>query len=181
MIILLSNDINELAQNKLIILYVLSSSPYNFNNEKLTNFFLNNDIMNFFLIKQYVSELINAELISSDSNGNYYLTDLGTTSLDLFIQKIPKDLMEKIKSHIDDYNKGIKLEKEVQGIIEEDSFGKFNVALKLIENHQDIFKIELSASSREEADLIVKNWKKNIDSIYLSTLESLYSDDNLIS
>ena len=60
----------ELAQNKLLLLYVIKVSKTPFDNNRITEFMLEKNYMNYFLVQQYLSELINSnfiEVIKQDS------------------------------------------------------------------------------------------------------------------
>lgn len=50
----------ELAENKLL-LYIIKSIKYPISNTQLTDIVLENSFINYFMLQQYVSELISSE------------------------------------------------------------------------------------------------------------------------
>ena len=48
----------ELAENKLLVLYVIDSLKYPITNTQLTEIILENNFINYFTLQQYISELI---------------------------------------------------------------------------------------------------------------------------
>ena len=53
----------ELAQNKLLLLYLIKSAATVFTNTEITEFVLEKNYMNFFLVQQYLSELVESNFI----------------------------------------------------------------------------------------------------------------------
>lgn len=53
----------ELAQNKLLLLYIIDKSNSSLTNNELTELVLKNNYMNYFLVQQYLSELIESGFI----------------------------------------------------------------------------------------------------------------------
>ena len=47
----------ELAENKLLLLYIIKSIKYPISNTQLTDIVLENSFINYFMLQQYVSEL----------------------------------------------------------------------------------------------------------------------------
>ena len=56
---------NELAINKLYILYILSKMEIPLSNSQIINIFMENDILDYFSLQQYLHELKDANLVSS--------------------------------------------------------------------------------------------------------------------
>ena len=50
----------ELAENKLLVLYVIKTLKYPVTNTKLTEIILENNFINYFTLQQYIGELISS-------------------------------------------------------------------------------------------------------------------------
>ena len=166
----------ELAQNKLLLLYVIKTSKTPFDNNRITEFMLEKNYMNYFLVQQYLSELIDShfiEIISQGSEEVYSIVEKGQVALSYFEERIP----DKVKSELND--EFIKVEKEekieTQIITEyyEKENNQFVVNLKLVENEETLFSIYLDVATKKQADLICDRWKENTEFIYQNIINLL--------
>ena len=53
----------ELAENKLIVLYIIKKVNYPISNTQLSEIVLENNLMNYFIFQQYLTELISSKFI----------------------------------------------------------------------------------------------------------------------
>ena len=163
----------ELAQNKLLLLYVIKVSKTPFDNNRITEFMLEKNYMNYFLVQQYLSELINSnfiEVINQDSEEIYKIVEKGEVALSYFEERIP----DKVKTELND--EFIKAEKEETEIITEyyeKENNQFVVNLKLVENEETLFSVYLDVATKKQADLICTRWKENTEYIYQSIVNLL--------
>src|SRR5690606_25365276 len=89
----------ELAQNKLLLLYIIKFSNKDFTNNELTEFVLERNYMNYFFIQQYLSELVNSnfiEKVNIDSKEVYRLLEKGDVALSYFEDRIPNSIKEEL-------------------------------------------------------------------------------------
>ena len=164
-----SDNTEELAQNKLILLYIIENSPHFFDKNELSEYVLEKDYLNFFLIKQYLSELLEGkliELVKQDGKEKYKILEKGTLALKYFDSKIPQKIREELKEDFEGFSYIQKKERQVLA----DYFLKENkeymVNLKLVENEETLFSIYISAPSVTEAEKICEKWKQNTQMIY---------------
>ena len=107
------DDTNQLAENKLILLYLLDRIGMNITRNQLTEIVLENNLVNYFLLQQYITELQNANFlvtIKKNKSKVLSLTEQGKKVLSLFISRIPEDVVEKIEKYIDEKISNIKKE-----------------------------------------------------------------------
>ena len=79
-----TENTEELAQNKLLLLYIIKLSPTKFTKDRITEFVLEKNYMNYFLIQQYLTELTDSnfiEYIEEDSTKIYSLLKKGVNAL----------------------------------------------------------------------------------------------------
>ena len=166
----------ELAQNKLLLLYLIKTSKSPFTNNTITEFMLEKNYMNYFLVQQYLSELINSdfiEVLKKDSEEVYSIVEQGEIALSYFEERIP----DKVKSELNDEFFKIEKEEKVQTEIlteyyEKDN-GQFVVNLKLVENEETLFSVYLDVATKKQANLICDRWKNNTEHIYQNIINLL--------
>ncbi len=169
----------ELAQNKLLLLYLIKLSPETYTNGELTEFVLQKNYMNYFLIQQYLSELTEAQFINTTNVGNrevYSILEKGEIALSYFEERIPNKFKDELN---EDFNK-IEKKKKIDTQILSDCFEKENsqyvVNLKLVENEETLFSIYLDVATKKQGDLICEKWKEDTEYIYQSIIKLLTSD-----
>ena len=167
----LTSDNETLAENKVLILYILNKIDRAVNNDELYQLVLSVEDMNYFYFQQFLLDLLENKYIEAYPGSEhceeiYRITKHGKETLEL-----TKDLIPGIiKLKIDHTIKGElqELEEEISIVSEftpQDDNG-FMVTCKVVEHNKTIFEVSTFASSREHAKAISDNWKKNAVDIY---------------
>lgn len=104
----------------------------------------------------------------------YFLTEKGKQALNLSIDTLPGITKLRIDS---DFNKYYKIIREAYSVLTSYIPKKDLVICKIVENYQEIFKMEIVVGSVEQAKNISKNWKSRADEIYLDILKKLSEED----
>lgn len=163
-----TKNTEELAQNKLLLLYIIKKASYSFTKEELTEFILSKEYMNYFLIQQYLLELLESGFIEIDNSQveKIQLLEKGNVALDLFEAKISQNLKEDLELVFK--SEQIIKKKEAQIVSEyfETENKQFTVNLKLIENEQTLFSLYLNVASVSQAESICSTWESNPEKIY---------------
>ena len=174
-----SVNTEELAQNKLILLYVIENSPHFFDKNELSEYILEKNYLNFFLIKQYLSELIEGELIElieDEDKLKYIILDKGSLALKYFDSKIPQDIKDELKEDFQAFSNIKKKDRQVIGeyfLKESAEYDEYMVNLKLVENEETLFSVYMSVPSLEQAKDICDRWKTDTQSIYKNIVNLL--------
>lgn len=95
----LGADNETLAENKVLILYLLSIMDNPINNDSLYRLVLSIQDMNYFYFQQFLLDLqANKYIMSYEKEGNevYEITENGRSTLDLTIDMLPRNY--KVKS-----------------------------------------------------------------------------------
>ena len=175
------NTSNSLAQDKVLILYVLNNMKRDITESDLFKLISPINNMNYFYFKQVLTDLVDSKLVGTytkddadeDTQAVYILTSDGKNSLNLTIDVLPGLL--KLKTDTT-------LKNEINNIVAEDSIvteyipeneHSYTVKCKIVENNKTIFEIRTFAGSNEYAKLISDNWKANANSIYPKILNLL--------
>ena len=170
----------ELAQNKLLLLYIIDKSEVPLTNVQITEFVLENNYMNYFLIQQFLSELVNSKFIEyskKDEKGCYTLLSKGKTTLNYFIDRIPENIKKDIDDKFEVKKQEIKRETQIIGDYFKKSDTEYVVNLKLVENDVSLFSLYLSVVSSNQAKLICNNWKSDPNYVYQEILKILIKED----
>lgn len=174
-----TEDSNELVQNKLLILYILDKVDIAMTNTEITQFILENNYMNYFLVQQFLGELVNSKFVefsTRDGNEYYHLSDAGKDTLTFFSDRISGTLRDEIDDRYKE--KKIEMIKETQviGNYYKKSDLEYIVNLKAIEKDIVLLNLSLSVVSSKQAKLICANWKASPETIYKNIFDLLIKE-----
>ncbi len=168
---------SELAENKLLMLYVLKSIKEPISNTQLTEIILENNFINYFTFQQYLSELEESKFVEyQEANDKklLILTEKGDNVLTLFKARIsPSQISiidEYIKAKISTIKKELTIHADYTLGSGDDSF---IVDLKAIEDQALLMELKLSVPTKKQATLICNKWKKNPSEIYTNVINIL--------
>ena len=171
----------KLADNKLLILYILQKVNHPVNYKELLELVISISDMNYFDFQQFLQDLLDDKFIlkyQQNDDEIIELTEEGKKALELTIDMLPGIIKLKVDSSFkEQYNK-IKEEFSVYARYTPISETNFTVTCKIIENSQTIFNLEIIADSRGQAKQMVNNWNKNAEQIYPNILKILTEDTN---
>ena len=172
----LTSDSETLAENKVLILYILNKLNKPINNDNLLKLVLYVQDMNYFYFQQFLLDLLENKYIigyTEEETTMYKITDKGKETLLLTNDLLPGIIKLKVdtalKVRVDEVQNKLHATSDFIPKNEDD----FTVKCKLIENNIDVFEIKLSASSREQAKFIAEKWESNYSEIYAIVMELL--------
>ena len=172
----LASDDETLAENKVLILYVLEKANKPLTNDVLYKIVLAAVDMNYFYFQQFMLDLINVGYIFSfqkEDQTLYQITDNGKTTLDSTFDLLPGIIKLKADTNLKPI---LDSSEEEQSIVAEYtplSENHYTIICKVVENNETVFEVKTFAGSREQAKEIVDNWQNNADSIYPKILDIL--------
>jgi len=172
----LGADNETLAENKILILYLLSIIERPINNDELYRLVLSIQDMNYFYFQQFLLDLEENKYIANYKKENdivYEITENGKSTLDLTLDMLPGIIKVKVDETVKGELREIRNESAIRAEFIPLSETEFIVKCKIIENNVMIFEIQSFATSREQAINIVKNWEQNAATIYPSVLQML--------
>ncbi len=172
----LTSDNETLAENKVLILYVLSKVGKPISNNSLLNLILTITDMNYFYFQQFLLDLIENKYIINFHKENksfYDITDLGKETLELTQNIIPGIIKLKVDSNFKTEIDNFENEHSIVAEYTAESETNFMVTCKMIDNNETIFELKTFAGSRNQAKKIADNWKNNADKIYPEIIETI--------
>lgn len=170
----------DLAENKVLILYVLNKLSDGIKNDNLYKIISTANDINYFYFQELLTDLIETNLVGSftkDEDIYIKITSDGKNSLALTKSLLPG--IQKLKADN-------AFKEEIPVIVEESSIiteyipkdeNNYTVKCKIVEKTETIFEISAFAGSRERAKQISDNWKENANTIYPKMLELLLNSN----
>lgn len=161
----LTSDNDTLAENKVLILYILNKLKAPINNDALMQLVLSIQDMNYFYFQQFLLDLLEDKYIK-EKDSLYEITELGKETLKLTEDLLPGIIKFRVDNGIKEELDEIKNEVAISSEFVVDDDNNFIVKCKIVENNTTIFEISTFAGSREQAKLISENWEQNANDIY---------------
>ncbi|WP_409228126.1 DUF4364 family protein [Gudongella sp. SC589] len=168
------NNTEDVAKQKLLLLYILKVSPGSLTKEKLSEILIDNFNMNFFIIQQYLSELTSGGFVSLDNDeGNQVLVleNSGSKSLDYFKSKMTDSMISKVHGVFNLNSSGNPTPVQTEATSYPRDNGEINVNLKLTEMDETVFSMYISVPNQEQAAVLMEKWEKSPDYYYKSIIE----------
>lgn len=166
----------ELAENKLILLYIIDKINLPINNLQITKIILENRYMNYFLLQQFLKELCESGLLSpQEKEGKtfYTITNSGKQTLSYFVNLIPVGIKTRIDESFTSLKKRIKNETYITADYTPESENEFIVSCKVSEDKFSLIDLDIMVGTKSDARAICENWKKHSQKIYSEIIESL--------
>lgn len=173
---LLSSSDKNLAEGKILILYILNRINKPVTNEELLKIVSSLTDMNYFYFQQFLLDLIDNNYILYRSNGDnmvYSITDDGKNTLKLTLDIIPGIRKLRIDSNLKENIDQVEEEISVTSDFIPHNENEYSVKCKIVESSVTLFEITVFAGSREQAKQISDNWKENAKEIYPKLLDLL--------
>lgn len=166
----------ELAENKLLLLYIIKSIKYTISNAQLTDIVLEHSFINYFTLQQYISELEKSNFIKLEEKDNkefVLLTRKGDSVLSLFKDRLSQSKMKSIDEYLSEQIDEIKRELNIFGDYMPDNNDSFLVTLKALEGNCVLLDLNVSVPSKDQAKELCSKWKNNSSEIYNKIMEAL--------
>jgi hypothetical protein len=166
----------ELAESKLILLYMFEKINVPVSNLQITKLILENKFMNYFDLQQFLNELCDNNFLSSeiiDDKTYYTISPHGKQTLSYFINLIPLGIKTRIDTTYNSIKKNIKDETYIISDFTPVSENEFIVSCKVREENFLLADLSILVGTRHDARSICDNWKKHSQVIYSEIIESL--------
>ncbi|MGI6188389.1 MAG: DUF4364 family protein [Clostridiales bacterium] len=166
----------NIADNKLSILYYVHSLDIPLTNTQVTQFFLENNIMNYFDLQQLLGQLVSSEHLICLETGHksfYSITQKGRRTLRLFQGHIPKWLRHAIDIYTAQNLNKFKRENQITAEYKRVSSKDYQVICRVMENDIVLIDLRLSVTDSKQARIICNNWDTKAPEIYKYIMQQL--------
>ena len=170
-------------ENKLLILYLISSMDLPMSRVQIANFFEERELMNHFVLLQNLEDLVERGFLEAVSENaedvgttSYNLTEDGSAHLEHLESLIPRPVRQAIDRTIDDtrgkIRKGFEKTANYFPNAEND---EYIVKCGVYDDKRGtmLMEITLPVATRDQAKFVQSNWNDNYTSIYQRVLAAL--------
>lgn len=164
---------------KIIILYIINHFSVPLTNQQLTDFILEHDIMNYFDLQQYLTDLVDSSMLEySQSEGEQYyiITISGKNTLELFFDRVSQNLRRTINDSIDARKKSFVIKTNISSDYTKEDENDYMVHLSVKEGIYTLMDIKVNVVSNKHAKQICENWEKRAQHLYADILNKLVDD-----
>ncbi|MCT4633984.1 MAG: DUF4364 family protein [Firmicutes bacterium] len=173
------NNTDQQVREKMMILYIIKTFEFPMTNSQLTDFILEIELMNYFNLQQFSTELVESKMLEySESDDTYYylITEQGISTLELFLDRLTKSEKEKIDQLVIEKKHTVLKATEVFSDYEKIGENDYLVTLKVVENMKVLFDLSINVVTNKQAKAICNNWKKNAKFMYGDIINLLIKD-----
>lgn len=170
------NNTQQLAEHKLILLYIFDQFSMPVTNTQITQFVMEKDYMNYFLLQQFLGELVNTGMLEySESNNNFFylLTEKGKRTLEYFQDRLSNELKLTLEKSIELKKQTFLKEMQIMADFTKKKENEYIVDLKVIENNITLIDLKLNVVSNKQAKQICEKWKKEAPTLYGDVIQLL--------
>lgn len=160
---------NSLAENKVLILYILNKINRGITDSDLLKIISSINNINYFYFRDILIDLVESKLVGTytkEEQNVYEITPEGKNSLELTIDMLPGIIKLKADNIFKQELFEIADEESISAEYIPESENDYTVKCKIVENNKTIFEVKIFAGSNEQARNISDNWRKNAKEIY---------------
>ena len=173
------NATTTLAENKVLILYILNLINNDFKEDALFKIISSINDINYFYFKQILTDLIDSKLVGTYTKEDEHvirITDEGKNAYFLTKDVLPGLLKLKADSIFKKEFSSIEDEASIIAEFIPKNENDYTIKCKIVENNETVFEVRTFVGSRDRAKKIVDNWNKQANSIYPEMLNLLLKD-----
>ncbi len=163
-------DTNDI---RILICYILSNIEEALTQEEISNIIREYGLANYFEIAHAISQLHELKAIKLDDMDRFTVTDAGREIAETLSSSLPYTVKKKaLKST----NKALKIKESLKDNIAkiEPCEKGYKVIIVIPDGSLEMLRVEIFASSREEAERAVENFLSNPLALYLNNLNLLF-------
>ncbi|MFX0548085.1 DUF4364 family protein [Hathewaya histolytica] len=175
----MKEDTLELAESKLLLLYIIHEIKLPISNIQLTEIVLQNNFLNYFNLQQYLLELNSSGFIKAvekEDKIRLCITDKGERVLNMFFNRISEDKVERIDTYLEKNIENIKKQITITADYTIENNDNFIVTLAAHENESILIEVKLSVPNNKQARDLCTKWKENSAQLYDTVIKTLIND-----
>lgn len=169
------NSLN-LAEKKLLLLYIIDKIDLPISNIQLTEIVLENNFINYFTLQEYIDELISSNLIikvNQNDKDRLAISNKGKEVLSLFKNRLSNEDITKLNTYIDIKMNLIKKEATISADYTIENGNSYVVSLSASENNLPLMEIKVTVASNKQARELCTKWKSNPSDLYTKIIKIL--------
>lgn len=165
------DNTRALAENKLIILYLIEKIEVPLSNSEIIQFAQEKNLMDYFSVQQYLAELVESGLLDMTTENNstrYTITSAGEDTLNYFIKHISNYTKTVINNYAKENSKRIRAEYAVTANYFQEMNNEYTVKCGVYDSDgtTSLMEISVNVATKDQARIICRNWKNNAADLY---------------
>lgn len=169
-------DTSELAENKLLLLYIFDKIKLPISNIQITQIILENNFINYFTLHQYISELVSSgflEYTGEEAKHRLVISEKGSKVLSMFGERLSKNKVEVIDKYLKTHMEKIRKEITISADYTIEGDSNYIVNLKATENNVILIDLKVNVPTNKQARELCSKWKKNSAELYNNIIRQL--------
>lgn len=161
---------------KLTILNMLDKVDFPLTNTQISDFFLEQEYTDYFRVQQVISDLVDANLIRSESTHNntrYYITVAGKETLGFFKDKITDAIEHDTVAYFEKNKVKLRSVNSIVADYYKTPNQDYAVRCQFKERGSNLIDLTLTVKTKEQAEAICNNWKKQNEDVYAYLMDIL--------
>lgn len=166
----------KLAENKLIILYLLNNANCTLTNLQILRLLYDFDGFNYYYFQHLLSDLVEKKYVFNYKQGEewlYEITSEGREVLELTGNILPGIVKHKLDIITKEQLQTVQNEVAITAEYIPENDNEYITSCKISEAHKVLFEINVYCASQEQAKKIADNWKNNANEIYPNVIKML--------
>lgn len=166
----------KLAENKLIILYLLQKANCTLTNLQILRLLYDFEGFNYYYFQHVLSELVSQSYVANYQQGEewvYEITAEGKEVLELTGHLLPGIMKHKLDLIIQDLLQVVQNEVAVTAEYIPENDKEYITRCKITEAHKTLFELGIYCVSQDQAKVIAENWKKYANEFYPEMIKML--------
>ena len=168
--------IHDKLEIKFLILYITARlvEPVPF--DTVLELTLCDDAIDYFDFSECLADLVKTEHLTLSEDGMYAITEKGLRNSRICESSLPYSVRLRTDRNIEEYNKELLRQAQVQGKAIPRENGTYTVELKLSDDVDSLMQLELMVATEEMAKDLAERFRKDPEHLYARVLEALYEE-----
>ena len=166
----------KLAENKLIILYLLNKANCTLTNLQILRLLYDFEDFNYYYFQHLLSELVSQTYVANYQQGEewlYEITAQGREILELTENILPGIIKHKLNLITKELLQVVQNEVAVTAEYIPENDNEYITRCKITESHKTLFELNIYCASQEQARKIAENWKNHANEYYPEMIKML--------
>ena len=171
----------KLAENKLVILYLLDNANCALNNLQIQRLLYDFSDFNYYYFQHIISELISQDYIShyqQDEEWLYEISAKGKEVLELTLDMLPGMVKDKLDSILKDQLQKVQNEISVTAEYIPENDNGYITSCKITESHKTLFELNIYCASKSQAKIIAENWTLHAGDYYPEIIKMITKNED---
>lgn len=161
---------------KIMVLQLIHSAQEPLSKSQITDFFTDFRYADYFRVQSVIFELLESQMLIEGPRSTvhlYRLSEEGERTLEAFSDRISEAIAGDIRTYLSSQGKRICRENSLTANYDRSVGGGYIVRLIAREGNQEIIRLDLHVTGKEQAEALCYNWKIRYDEVYMQIVDLL--------